>query len=68
MSNAHWGYWTELSDDTDYGRRGALLMPSKNLGDGGWCVQCLRKGFYSWIDLKCCPKCKGKFYTTKDKA
>ena len=67
MSNAHWGYWDSLEDDTVHGRRGALSSKSKNLGDGGWCAFCLSNHFYQWIDHKfyqlidykefCCPKC-----------
>lgn len=72
MTNPFWGNWGHLADDQVVGRHGALRRKSKNLGDGGWCVECLKNKFYSWIDvhsIDLCPNCKTKYpeITNKDK-
>lgn len=51
MTNAHWGYWGSLTDDTPSGRHGSLRTKSKNLGDGMWCQTCLKHNFYNWLDF-----------------
>lgn len=59
-----WNAWAieELSqmvspDDRIEGPLGSLCKKSDKLGDGQWCPVCLRKGKYSWIELRrTCPE------------
>jgi len=65
--NPYWGNWGHLADDTVVGPIGSLKRKSKNLGDGGWCVKCLKNKFYSWVDENFCPGCKTKYPETTNK-
>jgi len=63
--------WTPLVDNNidPYKRSsiGSLRTKSKHLGDGGWCVGCLKNGLYEWLSNDfvsaegvVCPSCKSK--------